>query len=127
MTEEEYLEKGKFIWQNYVPKSGQSEFIQGELLRAAVKLRDESHRNGNGNWDKGHEILANYILNTINESEVLDLAGEQQLNADINRILNFENPYLEDDLFDRLEKYVIDYFVKNPKPIPHTKNINLHR
>lgn len=29
---EEYLEIGKFIWKTYVPKSGQAETIQGELL-----------------------------------------------------------------------------------------------
>lgn len=60
MTEEESLEIGKFIWRNYVPKSGQSKTVQGELLRGNEKLRDESQRNGNINWDEGHEILARY-------------------------------------------------------------------
>ncbi len=53
MKEEEYLEIGRFIWSNYVPKSGQSETVQGELLRAIEKLRDEAHRNGNINWMTG--------------------------------------------------------------------------
>ena len=46
MTEKEYFEKAKFIWKNYVPKRGQSEFVQGELLRAIEKLRDKAQRSG---------------------------------------------------------------------------------
>jgi hypothetical protein len=44
VTKEEYFKKAKSIWQSYVPKSGQSEFVQGELLRAIEKLRDEAHK-----------------------------------------------------------------------------------
>lgn len=33
----EYFNEAKFLWQNYVPKSGQAETIQGELIRAIVK------------------------------------------------------------------------------------------
>ena len=56
MTDDEYRELGRFIWQTYVPKRGQAATVQGELLRANEKLRDESQRNGNINWDEGHEI-----------------------------------------------------------------------
>ena len=41
-----YFEEAKSIWQTYVPKSGQAETVQGELLRAVEKLRDEAIRNG---------------------------------------------------------------------------------
>jgi hypothetical protein len=58
VTEEEYQDLGKFVWRTYVPKRGQATTVQGELLRANEKLRDESQRNGNINWDEGHEILA---------------------------------------------------------------------
>jgi hypothetical protein len=46
-----YFEEAKHLWRTYVPKQGQSETVQGELIRAIEKLRDEAQRNGNGNWD----------------------------------------------------------------------------
>ena len=39
------------IWRNYVPEAGQSEILQGELLREIEKLREEAQGNGNRNWD----------------------------------------------------------------------------
>jgi hypothetical protein len=70
MTDDEYRELGRFIWQTYVPERGQAATVQGELLRANEKLRDESQRNGNVNWDEGHEILARYLLETLAASTV---------------------------------------------------------
>lgn len=127
MTEEEYRELGRYIWQNYVPKSGQSDTVQGELLRASEKLRDEAHRNGNMNWDAGHEILANYIGETLLVSKDLPWLQKRRLKADIKIVLNFEEPYLEDDVFDRIEKAILDWYVKNRDPIPREHNPNLHR
>ena len=73
MTSEEYLEKGKFIWQNFVPKSGQAETVQGELLRAIEKLRDEAHRNGNANFNKNcHGILVEYLREKLTDKKILD-------------------------------------------------------
>jgi hypothetical protein len=45
-----YFEEAQDIWKNFVPPSGQAATVQGELLRAIEKLRDEAMRNGNGNW-----------------------------------------------------------------------------
>jgi hypothetical protein len=53
----DYLKEGKDIWSQFVPKSGQALTVQGELLRAVEKMRDEAVRNDNGNWDRGFEIL----------------------------------------------------------------------
>jgi len=127
MTEEEYLEIGRFIWNTYVPKSGQSETVQGELLRAIVKLQDEAQRNGNGNWDHGHETLANYIRNTLIGSEDLSEDEIQQLNMDIEIILDYETPYTEDDVFDRVEKIILGWCLRNKEPVPRAINPDLHR
>jgi len=127
VTDEEYAEIGKFIWRTYVPKSGQSTTVQGELLRANEKLRDECHRNGNGNWDRGHEMLANYILETLVASEDVPAGAKMQLTRDIGRILDYEHPYTEDDLFDRVERVIFDWYVCNREPILRDKNPELHR
>ncbi len=127
MNEEEYQEIGRFIWKNYVPKSGQSETVQGELLRANEKLRDESQRNGNINWDTGHEILATFIHKTLTDSPDVSEHSKLELTKDIKRILDYEHPYTEDDLFDRIEKKIFDWYVLNREPIPRKPNPELHR
>ena len=42
------------IWQEMVPEQGQSEWLQGELLRQIEKLRNEALGNGNINWDDNY-------------------------------------------------------------------------
>ena len=127
MTTEQYFEKAKFIWQNYIPKSGQAEFVQGELLRAVEKLRDEAQRNGNGNWDQGHIILANYVKDTLINSGCFDDNRKEEIKNDIIRILDYDYPYTEDDIYDKLCDRIVDFFVQNPSPIPHIYNKNLSR
>lgn len=127
MNVEEYHDLGKFIWQTYVPKRGQAETVQGELLRANEKLRNESKRNGNINWDKGHEILAYYLLETLTASAVLSDEAKAQLRLDIERILDFENPYTEDDLFDRIERSLLDWCAAHQEPVPRANDPNLRR
>jgi len=127
VTEDEYRELGRQIWQRYVPKQGQAGTVQGELLRANEKLRDESQRNGNANWDEGHEILAKFLLDTLTESAVLSDQSKAQLRLDIQRVLDFEDPYTEDDLFDRIERALLDWCAAHPDPVPRAPNPALHR
>ena len=56
-----HLETCKRIWHNYVPESGQSDCIQGELLRQLEGLRNEAQGNGNINWDDNFEFFCNFI------------------------------------------------------------------
>ncbi len=57
----EHFQEASAIWMQFVPRSGQAETVQGELLRAVEKLRDGAIRNGNTNWDQGFEILLAYV------------------------------------------------------------------
>ena len=65
-----YFEEAQSIWKTYVPKRGQAETVQGELLRAVEKLRDESTRNGNVNWDDGFNLLLTYIEDRLTDNAV---------------------------------------------------------
>ncbi len=127
MTKQEYREKGRYLWQNYVPKRGQAETVQGELIRALGKLWDESHRNGNINWDTGHEILAKYIEDTLINSGIFNTDDINQIKEDIARVLDYEKPYLKNDLYERLECKIVDWCMVNIDLIPHEHNHELHR
>ncbi len=127
MTKQEYREKGRYLWQNYVPKRGQADTVQGELIRALGKLWDESHRNGNINWDTGHEILAKYIEDTLINSGIFNIDDINQIREDIARVLDYEKPYLKNDLYERLECKIVDWCMVNIDLIPHEHNHELHR
>jgi hypothetical protein len=127
MTKKEYFETAKFIWKTYVPKSGQADTVQGELLRAVEKLRDEAQRNGNINWDEGHEILAHYIETILGDWEEFTPAEVAEIKADVARLVDFEHPYTEDDIYDRLTARIVQWYLKNPDPIPHIYNHYLKR
>lgn len=127
ISDEKYEVLGRHIWKNYVPSSGQSECVQGELLRAIEKLRDEAHRNGNANWDVGHEILAKYILDTLVTENDVSSKSKLVLKTDIKRILKFEAPYLEDDLFDRVTHIILAWCHLHTDPIPRNINPDLYR
>ncbi len=45
------------LWQTLVTDSGQAPTVQGELIRAVGRMRDEAERNGNANWDEGYELF----------------------------------------------------------------------
>ena len=127
MSPDDYLALGRHIWQTYVPPTGQSSTVQGELLRANEKLRDEAHRNGNVNWDEGHAILARYIVDTLEAWAGLTPDRKAQLRADIALLTVPRVPYLEDDAFDRVERCILDWCLAHPDPVTRTHNPQLRR
>ncbi|MFY7669445.1 hypothetical protein ACOSP6_00020 [Tenacibaculum sp. MEBiC06402] len=127
MTEKQYFEKAKFIWQNYVPKSGQSEFVQGELLRAIEKLRDEARRNGNINFDqKCHGILIGFLREKLSDQKVFDKKTIEQINDDLDRLSIEDQPYTWNDIFDRISDRIVDWNIFYGDEIKHEKNSDLY-
>ena len=122
----QYFEEAKSIWQNFVPKSGQAATVQGELLRAIEKLRDEAIRNGNINWDNGFAILLRYLEAHLLDPETFDSTSLEKTRAAIARISKQDDPYLQDDLYDELGDRVVEYFRFHGSQ-PHTRNPELHR
>lgn len=122
-----HFEEAKHLWQTYVPKSGQADTVQGELIRAIEKLRDEAQRNGNCNWDHGHETFCSFIRDTLCGSGTFDKATIAEIKSDIARLEDYEHPYCEDDLFDRLTDRIVEWYHRHPDPIPHKRNPDLLR
>jgi hypothetical protein len=121
-----HFDEAKKIWQTYVPKSGQANTVQGELLRAVEKFRDEATRNGNGNWDDGFGILLAYLEKHLTDPGVYEPATISATRAALKRLGNSNNPYLDDDLYDALSDRVVEYFQFYGSR-PHTNNPKLNR
>lgn len=127
MIKIKYFEEAKFIWKNYVPKNGQSDTVQGELIRAVEKLRCEAQDNGNINWDNGFELFCDYIWNILSSWDKFSEEALIEIRTDINRVLDYKSPYVEDDLYDRITDRIIEWYLDNKEPIKRNKDTNQYR
>ncbi|MHC9084209.1 hypothetical protein ACYX7E_04120 [Luteimonas sp. RIT-PG2_3] len=121
-----FFEEAKQIWQMYVPKRGQAETVQGELLRAVEKLRDEAIRNGNCNWDDGFDLLISYLEQHLTDVSVYSQDTVAQTRSTLGRLRDYDFPCLEDDLYDELGDRVVEHF-RFYGIQPHVQNSQLHR
>jgi len=130
----------RWIWKNLVPKSGQANSIQGEILRVIEKLREEAQGNGNINWDDRFEMFVDFLHNTLGHEKSFSKETKVSITADLERLINFlppdklENrsqasnlPYVEDDLYDRLTGHLISYCRQHPQVIPRQHDPSQYR
>ena len=87
-----YLQEARSLWQTSVPPRGQAATVQGELLRAVERLRDEAQRNGKLNWDSGQEAFIAYLREKLIGSALFDQTAAQEIEADLDRLGKFEYP-----------------------------------
>ncbi len=121
-----YFEEARSLWQTAVPPRGQAATIQGELLRAVEKLRDEAQRNGNTNWGSGHEILIGYLRMHLLRVPQLAETARQEIEADLNTLSAFQRPETSDAPYDRLSDRVIEWCHSHRQLLPHTPNPALY-
>jgi len=136
--EPQYFNECEFIWKNYVPTSGQSNVLQGELLRELEKLSYEAQDNGNINWDDDFSFFCDFLIETLcaqsiyteEEKEKITLilsyikeCGQyaRQFNegkipddkVDIHRIA-----YVNNNLYDIVADLIGFMQKEHPEPIP---------
>ena len=92
-----YFEEAKHIWQSQVPKSGQADTVDGELIRAVEKLRHEAQNNGNMNWDEGFEMFCSFLWETLNDGTF-------------------------DELYDRLADRAVEWSLAHDGPVKREKD-----
>ena len=112
-----YEEDARALWQTYVPRRGQADTVQGELLRAVEKLRDEAQRNGNINWGKDHVLLANYLRGILTRSGLFDEAATAEIQRDVARLLDYEYPETSDEPYDRLIDHIVEWARAHPEAV----------
>lgn len=116
-----------WVWKNLVPKSGQSTWVQGELLRCVEKFRWEAQNNGNVNWDAGFELIADYFEETLCTESAFSEEARRSIREDMMVLRNYRRPYTEEDLYDRLTAQVIAFCHLHPSLISMRPNPDLAR
>lgn len=142
---QQYFEDCKYIWKNLVPKSGQADNLQGELLRELEKLRYEAQHNGNINWDEDFDYFCVHIRESLcaqplfsqKDKEEIDLimgflraCGARARKLHLGAVLE-EQPdpdkiaYVHDDLYDRVADKIgfLHHTVVGPLPYEHNNRI----
>jgi hypothetical protein len=122
----QYFNEAARIWRECVPKSGQADTTEGELLRAVEKLRDEATRNGNINWDPGFEILLSFLESKLLDNAVYPEVTLAVTRATLVRLRDFDRPCLDDAQYDQLGDRVVEY-LQHYGTQRHLKNPALHR
>jgi len=120
-----YEDEARAIWK-FVPPSGQADTVQGELMRAVEKLRDEAIRNGNANWDKGFKILLRYLALNLSDPNVFSKSTRAESRKILWRLRFAMFPVLDDAVYDRLGDRVVEYY-RHYGSKRHQKNPNLLR
>lgn len=114
------------LWQSLVPDSGQASTVQGELIRSVGRLRDEAERNGNANWDEGHELFCDFIEITFQPMK-LNNRDRERIEIILNRMRQPHVSYRNYELFDELEDYSVDWCKRHPEPIPKPNDPRQYR
>ncbi len=145
--EQNYLDECKYIWKNYIPKEGQANNLQGELLREIEKIRYEAQNNGNVNWDNDYSYFCDYISKRLSEQSIFSAIEKEEItlimsyikergvyaqkfnsgkipenNVDIEKIA-----YVNDNLYDIICDKIGQLHKETIKPIPYEKNDKIKR
>jgi hypothetical protein len=75
------------LYESLVPKEGSANTLQGELVRAISRIRNEHARNGMTNWGDGYyEHLTNLIQSTLKGDVEFSAWVKKVLEADIDQV-----------------------------------------
>ncbi len=139
--QQKYFDECKFIWKNYVPKSGQADNLQGELLREIEKIRCEAQDNGNINWNDNFSSYCDFISKKLLEQSIFSEAEKEEITLIVSYLkecgnyaqkfsaeqiseedVDFEKiAYVNDNLYDRICDKIGKLHKHYMEPIPYEK------
>ena len=142
-----YFDECKYIWKNYVPKSGQANNLQGELLREIEEIRCEAQDDGNINWDEDHSYFCDFISKKLLEQSIFSSIEKEEITLIMSYIKECgmyaqkfycgiipENEvdmdkiaYTNDNLYDIICDKIGQLQKENSEPIPYEKNNAIKR
>ncbi|SHK13498.1 hypothetical protein SAMN05444159_2512 [Bradyrhizobium lablabi] len=130
VSELEWWKEHQRLWNQLVPKSGQADTVQGELIRCTGRFSDEAYRNGNVNWDAGHEQMLDFVERTLNQANTFDETQKAKVREAVRSIReSIDGPDLSGhgSALYLLSEMAVRWCLANPKPVPHAKNPDLKR
>ena len=118
------------LWSELVPASGQSQTVQGELIRCTGRFSDEAYRNGNANWDEGYERMLAFVARSLDDPNTFDAEQRKQLRGAIQSIsAAVDAPDLSGhgSALYFLSEMAVRWCLKNPALVAHAKDPLLKR
>jgi hypothetical protein len=116
-----------------VPRSGQAETVQGELVRAIGRLATEWSRNGNINWDDGFLRFVEYLREHLLRPTAFDKPTRDQIDADLREIEAIGegtagySAWDEECAYDRVTDRVVEWCRMHPEPIARERDPGMTR
>lgn len=132
-----FVDELSALWKKLVPKEGEAETIQGEMVRAIGRIKGDYYRNGFGNWYphcyKLPQFLAAHLIDgsTFKPFTLSVLRADiRALNAYGNRVMADDNPYESfrfslfestdvEEAFERLDAAIVVWCKRHPELIPY--------
>lgn len=129
------------LWKKLVPKEGEAETIQGEMVRAIGRIKGEYYKNGFGNWYPMYYKLAQFLAthladeNTFKPFTVAVIRADiRALNAYGNTVDEIGDPYETfhfslfettdlEEAFGRLDAAIAVWCKRHPELIPYTPSM----
>ena len=72
-------------------------------------------------------MLIGFLRDTLGKTSCLNVQEQASLAADLDRLLDFEEPYVEADLYDRLTGLAIKFVRANSECIRYEADPNQYR
>lgn len=116
------------LWKELVPPQGQANTIQGELVRAVGRLKDEAFRNGNQNFGRNHKMLCKFIRQNLKDPKVFSSDDLEEIDKCVDRVLDVEYPDVSGSstCFHRLFELTVRWCDAHPDLISREQNPALH-
>ncbi len=124
-----WMKRHAELWERLVPRSGQADTVQGELIRVTGRLADEANRNGNNNWDEGHELWCDFLEAMLLGGDSFSEAERARIADALERARDFDHPdtsghggplYL-------LTEMAVRWCDAHPELVPHAHDPRLRR
>lgn len=85
-----------------------------EMLYYIRSFEDEAKRNANINWDRGYVRSLKWIRgNLCKSNDFFDQEVKNEIKRDLKRLRRFRRPYTENDIYIRLKRRVIEYYLND--------------
>ena len=101
-------------WNALVPKRGEAETIQGEIIRIVGKVGHEILDNGGINWNKDFSRILQTLLKYFSNGNSL---SEEDIDTVTNAKKQISGGTFNEEAIEKLEEMAVKWVLANPTPI----------